>query len=107
MNPYLGVDNSSFNEEDGHAFRSPSQRTDFEYETPEFYGRIEHDHEGAHGFFEHSVYGDEYGGGLWFDYEGEDVVLVDYDGISGYLPEEVCEELEKKGYNMSFGRDPE
>jgi len=49
-----------------------------------------------HGWFEHGSYGDEYGGGLWF----ENDVLVDYDGISGYLPKEVLNALESNGFDV-------
>ena len=49
-----------------------------------------------HGWFEHNDYGDEYGGGLWF----KDNVLVDYDGIGGYLPAEILDALEANGFNV-------
>jgi hypothetical protein len=49
-----------------------------------------------HGWFEHTHYGDEFGGGLWF----KDRVLVDYDGIGGYLPKEVLDALEAEGFNV-------
>jgi hypothetical protein len=48
------------------------------------------------GWFEHDEHGDEYGGGLWF-YRS---VLVDYDGISSYLPNEILDALEAKGFNV-------
>ena len=48
------------------------------------------------GWFEHNDYGDEYGGGLWFENE----VVVDYDGIGGYLPAEILESLEAEGFNV-------
>ncbi len=46
------------------------------------------DLEGRRGFFEHDVYGEEVGGGLWF----KDGALVDYDGTFE-LPMEVLKEL--------------
>jgi len=49
-----------------------------------------------HGWFEHNDYGDEYGGGLWF----KDRELVDYDGISGYLPKEILDALEANGFDV-------
>jgi len=49
-----------------------------------------------YGWFEHDDYGDEYGGGLWF----KDGVLVDYDGIGGYLPAEILDTLEGQGFNV-------
>lgn len=49
-----------------------------------------------HGWFEHNDYGDEYGGGLWF----QDDELVDYDGIAGYLPEEILDALEAEGFDV-------
>ena len=49
-----------------------------------------------HGWFEHHEHGDEYGGGLWFD----DGVVVDYDGISGYLPTEILDALQAEGFNV-------
>ena len=55
------------------------------------------------GAFEHKVYGDEYGGGLWF----ENKELYDYDGIPGYVPREICDALEKEGFDMSYGRPDE
>jgi hypothetical protein len=52
---------------------------------------------GERGYFEHHERGDEYGGGLWFD----GLTLVDYDGISGYLPAEILDELEARGFDVS------
>lgn len=45
------------------------------------------------GYFEHEEYGDEYGGGLWF--EGKN--LVDYDGVFE-LPKEVIQALRDTGF---------
>ena len=50
------------------------------------------------GYFEHEEYGDEYGGGLWF--EGKN--LVDYDGVFE-LPKEVIQALRDTGFYV----DPE
>lgn len=50
------------------------------------------------GYFEHEEYGDEYGGGLWF--EGKN--LVDYDGVFE-LPKEVIQALRDLGFYV----DPE
>jgi hypothetical protein len=41
------------------------------------------------GWFYHHKYGDEFGGGLWF----ENNKLTDYDGISDFLPDEVIEAI--------------
>lgn len=49
------------------------------------------------GWFEHHEYGDEYGGGIWFDDDG---VLYDYDGIGGYLPAEILDALQAEGFNV-------
>ena len=43
------------------------------------------------GWFYHHKYGDEFGGGLWF----ENNKLTDYDGISDFLPDEVIEAIVK------------
>ena len=56
-----------------------------------------------YGWFEHDEHGDEYGGGLWF-YREE---LVDYDGIASYLPQEILDALEAKGFNVDDMRPPE
>lgn len=82
---------------------------DFPWETKDFYGEIYEDSETGEvrGWFEHNEYGDEYGGGLWFKWVGNVAVLVDYDGISGYLPKEIIDELTKEGFNMSYGVDPD
>jgi len=50
----------------------------------------------THGWFEHNTHGDEFGGGLWFD----GLTLVDYDGIAGYLPKEILDALESKGFDI-------
>ncbi len=49
------------------------------------------------GWFEHHKYGDEQGGGLWFNDHKE---LVDYDGISSDLPLEVIEAIRSLGYKV-------
>ncbi|NUW26992.1 hypothetical protein HUX57_09965 [Arcobacter butzleri] len=48
------------------------------------------------GWFEHYKYGDEQGGGLWFNSDKE---LTDYDGISS-LPLEVVEAIRGLGYKV-------
>ena len=45
-----------------------------------------------YGYFEHDHYGDECGGGLWF----EDNTLVDYDGVA-ILPSDVAAGLRSMG----------
>ena len=52
------------------------------------------DTDALYGYFEHNEYGDELGGGLWFDLAGE---LVDYDGVYE-LPKEVGLALCNAGY---------
>lgn len=47
-----------------------------------------------YGYFEHLIYGDARGGGLWFDSEDK---LVDYDGVF-FLPEQVINALLGFGY---------
>ncbi len=56
-----------------------------------------------HGWFEHHEHGEEYGGGLWFENE----VVVDYDGIGGYLPAEILEALETEGFKVDDMRPEE
>lgn len=46
-------------------------------------------------WFEHKEYGDEYGGGLWFDF----MELIDYDGC-GVLPKEILDVLDAKGFDV-------
>ena len=58
---------------------------------------------GGRGYFEHHQHGDEYGGGLWFD----GLTLVDYDGISGYLPKEILDALEARGFDVQDMRPEE
>ena len=55
------------------------------------------DPDGSYGYFEHEVYGDELGGGLWFE-NGE---LVDFDGCC-VLPREVGEALVKEGFTVDL-----
>lgn len=55
------------------------------------------DKDEQYGYFEHEDYGDEYGGGLWF----EDDELVDYDGISGYVPQDVADAIVELGFKIS------
>lgn len=54
----------------------------------------------SRGYFEHHVYGDERGGGLWFERKE----LIDYDGMS-YLPKQVMEALKAAGYDVSWAED--
>lgn len=53
--------------------------------------------------FEHNELGDEYGGGIWV----EGYTVVDYDGISGYLPTEVCQILNALGFDTSDCEEPD
>lgn len=53
-----------------------------------------------YGCFYDKVFEDEYSGGLWF----ENSQLVDYDGISGYLPLEVAKLIEKLGFNVDLNK---
>ena len=52
--------------------------------------------------FEHHRFGDEAGGGLWFDGK----TLTDYDGVFSLDPGviSICEQL---GYNMDYAKDEE
>ena len=50
------------------------------------------------GWFYHHKYGDEFGGGLWF----ENNKLTDYDGISDFLPDEVIEAIVNFGFNIPY-----
>lgn len=54
--------------------------------------------DGSYGTFEHHTMGEDWGGGLWFDDNNE---LYDYDGVA-YLPEEVQDELIKRGVDISY-----
>jgi len=79
---------------------------EFDLETDHFSVNIWTVDSEVRGAFEHKVYGDEYGGGLWFEYVGGAPTLYDYDGIPGYVPREICDALEEKGFDMSHGRNP-
>ena len=58
---------------------------------------------GSYGYFENNKYGEEVGGGLWF----EDGALVDYDGIFE-LPLEVANELKNnRGVKVEIAFFPE
>jgi hypothetical protein len=48
-----------------------------------------------YGYFEHEIYGDEAGGGLWF----ENKELIDFDGMM-VLPIEVAECIKELGYKV-------
>jgi hypothetical protein len=60
-------------------------------------GKFEVGIDGSRGYFEHEIFGEEYGGGLWFDEEDN---LIDYDGISSCLPTEVARAIEELGYKI-------
>ena len=51
-------------------------------------------------YFEHNEYGDEYAGQLEFDDVHKSKSLIDYDGISGYLPDEVVEIVVWNGFTV-------
>jgi hypothetical protein len=55
---------------------------------------IQIDTNGKYGWFEDKIYGDENGGGLWFD---EDMKLKDYDGVY-FLPNHVRNQLMKNNF---------
>jgi hypothetical protein len=48
------------------------------------------------GWFEHEKFGDEAGGGLWFEKAGDKLRLIDYDGMA-YLPLDVIKGLRNMG----------
>jgi len=58
--------------------------------TPHFI--VEVDTREAYGYFEHLIWGENKGGGLWFDKEGNRLSLRDYDGTYT-LPKEVFDAL--------------
>lgn len=51
--------------------------------------------ESQYGYFEHNVYGDELGGGLWF----ENNELVDFDGVFT-LPVQVADAIIELGFRV-------
>jgi len=51
---------------------------------------------GWRGWFEHHIYGEDAGGGLWFD---EDGVLEEYDGVYS-LPKDVIKGIEELGFEV-------
>jgi len=51
-------------------------------------------------FFEHNDYGDGYAGSLLFDDANNPKSLTDYDGITGYLPNEVVEMVVCNGFTV-------
>jgi len=51
-------------------------------------------------FFEHNDYGDEYAGRLEFDDANNPKSLTGYDGIMGYLPDEVVEIVVWNGFTV-------
>jgi len=50
--------------------------------------------ETKYGWFEDNIFGDENGGGLWFD---EDMKLKDYDGVY-FLPDHVRNQLMRNNF---------
>ena len=68
-------------------------------ETPNF--SIEILEGGTRGYFEHHTFGDECGGGLWFERDEDGHVhLIDYDGVFS-LPSEVKQALINWGIHVS------
>jgi len=51
---------------------------------------------GRYGSFKRNVLGAEHIGGLWFERN----VLVDYEGVEGYLPNEILDLLESIGFDV-------
>lgn len=62
------------------------------FQTKNYYGEITPD---THcGWFDHEEYGEECGGGLWFD---NNMNLTDYDGVIE-LPKEVVQAIRDLGF---------
>lgn len=57
---------------------------------------VQIDPQAMYGYFEHDIYGDERGGGLWFDTDKE---LLDYDGMCD-LPKSVRQAITELGYSV-------
>lgn len=57
---------------------------------------IKIDPDAGYGYFEHEDFGDELGGGLWFNNK----ILVDYDGVFE-LPKDVKDALANADYDVS------
>jgi len=55
------------------------------------------DAEKQYGYYEHDVFGEDMGGGLWF----ENNTLVDYDGLST-LPVEVIKGIQELGFELGL-----
>ena len=55
----------------------------------------------TYGSFEHLVYGEDAGGGLWFNKDG---VLEDYEGVFSLDPE-IIESLKENGYDTYLMED--
>ena len=55
------------------------------------------DTKSQYGCFEHELYGEDCGGGLWFS----DNELVDFDGV-GILPKDVGEAIKKLGLKIDM-----
>ena len=58
---------------------------------------IQIDNDAQYGYFEHNHTGA--GGGLWFEIQGGEQVLIDYDGVMS-LPEQVESALADYGYKI-------
>ncbi len=59
------------------------------------------DDQALYGYFEHEDYGDNSGGGLWFERtEDGRIQLTDYDGTFA-LPKDVCDGLRLNSYVVS------
>lgn len=55
-----------------------------------------------YGYFEHDEFGDDCGGGLWFDLlPSGKLEICDYDGVY-CLPNDVINGLEQQGYIIGF-----
>ena len=73
-------------------------KIDTENFTVTIFGEMRSD--GRGGFFEHKLRGEDFGGGLWFEYDFyNDKYLNDYDGVS-FLPPEVVEALAAEGITI-------
>lgn len=59
------------------------------------------------GYFEHEIYGDELGGGLWFEQTDAGIALIDQDGTP-WLPRSVAKGLREMGFivDKDFENEP-
>ena len=69
--------------------------TEIRFETQSYHGAVWAEGDTHRGYFEHVVYGDSFGGGLWFD--GKE--LTDYDGTP-CLPMQVIRALRELGFTV-------